>query len=139
MKSYEITARKEKGAEEHTVNLDLPETTQEAISVYGEGVTFSRFLSALIVDAQAYMRGQMNKENPIFGRALQTALTEWKPGVRNVGPGRIETLKARLAKLSPEERAALFAGLTASQASDNVTNESRPQTQPKAAAAGTRR
>lgn len=129
MKTEKISARIKSGdaaGREGTVELELPETTQEAVEKYGEDVVFSRFRAALIIDAQSYMRSQLGKESEPSAEELQTALEEWKPGVRPAGKSTTEKASDLIAKLTAEERDELFAKyMEEQQANSGGSNRGR--------------
>lgn len=116
MKEVQVTARIGKDGPPHTVTFDECETVAELIETYGEEVVLGLALSDLTVRLQGFMRSKVNAKEPLLGDDLQTAVDEWKPGTRSTGPGRVERLKERIAKMSPEEKAALLAELSGTPA-----------------------
>lgn len=116
MKDIEVTARIGKEGPAHTVNFSECETVDEMIETYGEAIVLGLAQSDLTVRLQSFMRSKVSAKDPLTGDALQAAVDSWKPGVRSSGPGRVERLKDRVAKLSPEEKAALLAELTGTTA-----------------------
>lgn len=91
-----------------TVKYDLPDTVSEAVSKYGEEVVYSRFKASLVIDLQAFMRAKLTGEK-FDSSTLQAAVDGWQPGVRAKGKSVAEKVQDLLSKLTPEQRAELFA------------------------------
>jgi len=111
MSLQEISAQVTKGTRAnvpYTVKYDVPETVNEAITRYGEEIVYSRFAASFVIDLQAFMRGQIQKDEAT-PESVQLAVTEWKPGMKKRGKSVVEKLQDMLASLSDEERAALLA------------------------------
>lgn len=106
MKTQKITARPGEDGVPMSVDVNLPETVDEAVKTYGEAAVYSRFLSALVIDMQAAMRTRMKAGKT--EKDISTELASWKPGVRVAGATPIEKAKGLLSKLSPEERKELL-------------------------------
>ena len=73
------------------VHLDVPETLDEARSLYGEEVALSKINAAVRVDAQAFGRHRLERGVPVedlqgyfdnvnFGNA-NAPVAPWKPGI----------------------------------------------------------
>ena len=98
--------------EEFVVNIDLPESLEEAKDRYGEPLVFSYFNADLAIAVQAFVRTQIKKDGAT-AEAVQTAVDEWKPGMKVRGKSVTEKARDLLGKLSDEDRAELIASLTA--------------------------
>ena len=95
-----------------SVDYDFGDNLDEAVSVYGEEVVFSRYKAAAVIDLQAYMRNQIRAEKS--EAEIRTAVSEWKPGVKqSSGKSKEERAREILGKLSAEERAAILAEFAA--------------------------
>lgn len=131
MKTFKIAAKTKNPERQLTVELPQPETLNEAIDVWGEKVVFNRAVAAVTIDIQAKMRGfmvdKLDKEGKVTASAktdeeIQEALSNWKPGEKTIQRKTpIEKLKQIMAKMSPEDRAALLA--TAADALDDDEEE----------------
>lgn len=114
MSIQEITAKVTKGDRanvEYTIKHDVPETLGEAVSRFGEEIVYSRFLASYVIDLQAFMRGQIAKDEFTLDK-MQEAVNNWRPGLKKRGKSVTEKLQEMLASLSEEERAALLAEFT---------------------------
>ena len=110
MKTLDVSVKPDAKASAVSFKLNLGENTAELVKQFSEEVIFNMAKSAIVVAVQGYARNKMNaKENPVkAGVALQNAINAWKPGIRASGTSALEKLKERLAKLTPEQRAALL-------------------------------
>jgi len=88
-----------------SVEMNVPETTEEAAKIYGEDVVYGLMLAALKVDAQRICRAAETVEG------AQAAISEWVPGVKRARVGGVseDALVARLQKLSPDKLASILA------------------------------
>lgn len=110
----EVKATKEIGGEKKEVVclVDLGDNLEDAVERFGGEVVFSNFKRAATITAQAAMRRFL--EQGMSDNLVADKMNSWRPGValeRNVDP--VAALKAKFAKMSPEERAALLAELGA--------------------------
>ena len=94
------------------VSYNFGTSLADAVEKFGEDVVLSGFRRTSVITAQGIMRrlakaGKSDAE-------IQDAITAWKPGVameRVMDP--VATLKARIANMTPEERAKILAELQA--------------------------
>lgn len=112
MKTSNFNVKKDEESPSTTLNYQEAESLDELVEQFTEEVVFSHAMSSLMVWRQGFARGQMKAKDPKTGKALQEALDEAKPGVRAPAADRVEKLRDRLDKLSPEEKAELLAQLT---------------------------
>lgn len=110
----EVKATKEIGGEKKEIvcMIDLGDNLEDAVERFGGEVVFSNFKRAATITAQAAMRRFM--EQGLDEASVAAKMGSWRPGValeRTVDP--VAALKAKFAKMSPEERAALLAELGA--------------------------
>lgn len=91
-----------------TVEVNIPEGTDNLVKAYGTEVVGSAAQGAIIISLQAFMRRLIEKgKNAI---EIQAEAAKWKPDVRTiVKQSALEKATAGLDKLSDEERKALFA------------------------------
>jgi len=101
-----------------SVEVEMPETTKEAVSMFAEEVVLSYFLADLTVALQSAMRGKMVATEDgvktitgIKAKDLQTFADDWAPGKKQRGRPAEERLAADIEKLSPEQKAALLKSL----------------------------
>lgn len=94
--------------QEFTVKVDLPDSTQEAITRYGEELVYNRLMASLTIDLQSAMRTQIRKED-FSVEKLEAHIAEWRPKLKARGRSVPEKITDMLAKLSPEEREAVLA------------------------------
>jgi len=98
----------DRAGEIFTVKTDLPENTDEALEKWGEEVVFSRFNASIVIDVQALMRRNIQKDEATAG-LVQEAVDKWKPDVKQAGKPPSEKIDDLMARLSPEERANIIA------------------------------
>lgn len=91
-----------------TVEVNIPEGTDNLVKAYGTEVVGSAAQGAIIISLQAFMRRLIEKgKNQV---EIQAEASKWKPDVRTiVKQTALERATAGLDKLSDEERKALFA------------------------------
>ena len=95
------------------VEFDFPESTEEAVALWGEKVCFSKINAAVTVDLQGFIRRHMEKGKT---EAQIKALLEnvnadnpeaqpkaWAPGVSAVKKSKVERLLDKTADLTDEE------------------------------------
>ena len=112
MKELTVSAKVGKDGVEHSVTIDFPETLDEMIEAYGEEVVFGQAKANIVVGLQGNIRSRVSSEkDPKTGKALQESFADWKPGTRQPGVAKIEKMKDRISKMSPDEKAALLAEL----------------------------
>lgn len=95
MKSQEVSAKSPKLERESLCYVEVPETVEEAIEVFGSDAVNSNAISNWVVTLQAAVRrmhtaGKTEEE-------IQTAMASAKMGVATSG-GRIDPIQASLAK-----------------------------------------
>lgn len=97
---------------ETVVLVDLGKDVQDAIEKFGADVVFDNFRRSATITAQAAMRRCL--EAGLDQAGIEAKMASFKPGVameRVIDP--VAALKAKIAKMTPEEKAALFAELGA--------------------------
>lgn len=91
-----------------SVEYDFGDTLAEAVEKFGEEVVFTRYKAAAVIDLQALMRNMIRAQKS--EDEIREAVSEWKPGVRQLkGKSKEERARELLGKLSAEERAAILA------------------------------
>ena len=88
------------------INLRVPETLDEARSMWGEEVALSKAISAVKVDAQRIARSAENADK------AQEAINSWVPGVakeRESTGASLENFAKKLSKMPKEKLAELLA------------------------------
>lgn len=96
--------------EEFVVNLDIPESIDEAKEKLGEPLVFSYFLADYTIAAQSMIRSHIKKDGAT-PETVQKAMDEWKPGVKVRGKPLKEKALDLVSRLTDEERAELIAAL----------------------------
>ena len=110
-----ITAKYGDGENSETCKYDFGEDLSAAIELFGEEIIFVNFRAQCIIGIQSHMRNEMRsvdsegKATPVLGKGLQKSVTAWKPGAKKPAKSATERAKETMGKLSPEQRAALFA------------------------------
>jgi hypothetical protein len=101
-----------------SVEVEMPESTKEAVSMFGEEVVLSYFNADMTVAMQSALRGKMTvtedgekSATGIKAKDLQTFANEWKPGKKQRGRPAEERLADDIQKLTPEQKAALLKSL----------------------------
>lgn len=95
------------------VNYDVPEKLEDLRKRFGDEVVAAHCHGSVVISLQAFMRRKIEKGTAPAD--LQKEVSAWKPDVRTAGPKQsaFEKVSSNLDKLSPEERKALLAKLTA--------------------------
>jgi|SRR6185437_1233575 len=133
MKDLTISAKVGgKDGETHEITVPFPETLDEAVEAYGEDVVFANFKANCVVGLQGNIRSRVEGKEPKTGKALQDTFADWKPGTRASGIGRVEKLKERIKKMSPEDKARLLEELNAG---DDEEEAAKPAPRAKTPAA----
>jgi hypothetical protein len=108
----EISAKTKEHPEAVVVNYDIPDTLNDLVGKFGEGVIASNAKGALVISLQSFMRRHLDK-----GQAeLQKLVDTWKPDVRSAaGPKKsaFEKVQDALGGLTPEQRVELIKALKA--------------------------
>lgn len=96
---------------------EKPGKVADVVAKFGEDIVMAHVISSFTVAAQGFVRARMkaylDKKEAIDGKAIQKALSEWKPGLRVPGKSKAEKIKDEFGKMSAEERSALLAALKA--------------------------
>lgn len=115
MSKHEILVRPAQGKQPIKVTYDIPDDIDGAVKKWGHEVVYNRFRAALVVDIQGLCRSKATKEDgaavPVAD--VQKALDAWQPGVKQRGKSAEEKAIEAFDKLSPEERDAVLAAVTA--------------------------
>ena len=111
----DVTASLGKGGESETCSYDFGADLDNAVEKFGAEVVFANFRAQATIGLQAFMRNSMRltdsegKLTPVRGKALQKEVTAWTPGEKKPARSPVEKAKDQMGKLTPEQRAALFA------------------------------
>ena len=106
------------------VEVDIPATLDALVSKFGADIVASNAVDSLVITVQAIMRRMMvpkvDKDGKVTAPAstveqIQAAVAAWKPDVRTVAVKQtaFEKATSSLAQLTPDERKALLARLSA--------------------------
>jgi len=95
-----------------SIDYNFGATLEEAVEMFGAEVVFSGFVADAKVGLQAYVRARLGKTDEEFmtDEQIIAEAEAWKPGQRKQAADPMAKLQALLAKLSPEQRAALLEG-----------------------------
>ena len=103
--------------------VNIPAKLTEMVKLFGEDVVTASATTGFVLDVQALERRMLFPKLDKAGKVvappstpaqIQTAVTAWKPNVRNmVRQTAAEKVFSSLDKLTPEEKKALLARLTA--------------------------
>ena len=106
-----------------TVECNIPATLADKVKLFGEDVVNSAVEDSLVISVQSIMRRMMSPKfdkagkktaDPSSAAQIQAAVTAWKPDVKSVvRQSAFEKASSSLEKLTPEERKALLAKLSA--------------------------
>lgn len=105
----DISAKKKDSEKVVTVSFDMPETLEGLTEKFGAEVVASAAIDSFTISVQSLIRRHFEKSQ----EEIEAAVAAWQPGVRTAGVKKSPVEKARdaLSKMSPEDRAALFASL----------------------------
>lgn len=104
----QVTAKKGKDGTPVTVDVDFGDNLAAMVSKFGQDVVFNHARGSITVALQGWIRSQLDAEPPKTADQIIAAAKDWKPGQRKQGKSPQEKAKEQLAKLSPEQRAALL-------------------------------
>lgn len=120
-------------------NVNIPDTIEGMVKVFGNDVCRDRLRKMLIIDYQATARNKMVKKEEgvivgvgLKGAALQAEIDKYKPSVKKPGKSLVEKFREKAKTMSDEERRALLAELQG-------TGGAKSASAPKRAAAPVRR
>lgn len=102
----DITAKRKKSGKELSFQFDMPETLEALVERFGAEPIYTHARGSLIVALQGFVRGQLDRDKSEGD--IRKAIDEWKPGNRKPGKSPAERAREAMAKLSPEDRAALL-------------------------------
>lgn len=110
--SQQVVAAKvtegDRSGEVFEVKIDLPESIEEALEMYGPEISFSHLSASVIIALQSFVRIQIKKDGAT-PESVQEAVDKWRPGTKQRGRTMAEKVQDMLGKLSDEERADLLA------------------------------
>jgi hypothetical protein len=118
MSEIKIKAVDPKSKKTATVNFKLPDTTAQAVQMWGEDVVLGKVRRTVVIDVQAKIRNWLTQEKPLTEAEIQTAVNNWKPGVTAVKMSFAEKIAAKYAKneITDQDIEALSAKLKAMRA-----------------------
>lgn len=94
------------------VDYNIPDDLPGLQKAFGDAVVAAAAKGAIVISLQAFIRRHIEKGTVVA--EIQKAVTAWKPDVRSVvKQSALEKVSSNLDKLSPEDRKALLAKLSA--------------------------
>ena len=111
MKDLSVSAKDGKDGDTVSVVVQVPETAEEAIKVYGDGSVLSNALAHWVVTIQAGIRRLIKAKTS--AEAIQAKFTNAKMGVAaaRTGVDPIAAIKAKWPTMSAEDKKAFIADL----------------------------
>ena len=95
-------------------DVALGDSLEDATKLFGGEQIFRWAVSAAKVDIQAMIRAKMSAEKPPTDDELMKLVREWKPGAgARVRKSKAEKIRDEFSKMTPEEKRALLAQLSA--------------------------
>lgn len=95
-----------------SIDYNFGANLAEAIELFGEEAVFNGFVADGKVGLQAFVRARLGKteEEYMTDEQIIAEAEAWKPGQRKQAADPMAKLQALLAKLTPEQRAAILEG-----------------------------
>lgn len=108
----QVSCKNPSVSRELAVDYNFGENLAEAVEMFGEDVVFTGFVADAKVGLQAIVRARLGKSDDEYmsDEEIIAEAAQWKPGVRKQAADPMAKLQALLAKLSPEQRAAVLEG-----------------------------
>jgi hypothetical protein len=107
----EISFKTKELPESRKVNFDMPADLDALVAKFGADSVYQAAAGAYVISLQALARRHIEKSD----EEIQQLVTDWNPNERSpaVKQSAFERASSALSKLSPEEKAALLAKLSA--------------------------
>lgn len=95
-----------------SIDYNFGANLAESIELFGEEAIFNGFVADGKVGLQAFVRARLGKteEEYMTDEQIIAEAEAWKPGQRKQAADPMAKLQALLAKLTPEQRAAILEG-----------------------------
>lgn len=95
-----------------SIDYNFGDNLDDAIELFGKEAVYSGFVADAKVGLQAFIRARLGRvgEDYMTDEQIQAEAKTWKPGQRKQAADPMAKLQALLAKLSPEQRAAILEG-----------------------------
>jgi len=88
-----------------SVTWNTPDDVNGLVETYGSEIVYSHARRSIIIALQSYIRGMLDDGKS--QEEIQTAVNEWKPGLRKVGKTPLERARDEISRMSPADRKAL--------------------------------
>ena len=99
----------EKGARSITLEMPCAKDVNGAVKMDGEEIVFNYYVGQKKVGFQGWVRRML--KDGAKDAEITAKLADWKPGMKKPGKSAVEKAKDAFAKLSPEAKKELLAGL----------------------------
>jgi hypothetical protein len=118
----EISAKLKDAKEATKVNYNFPSDLKGLTEKFGAEVVFAKAMDSLVIDVQALVRRHLvtktDKDGKVISKPksaaeIQAIVAAWIPGVGSVRKTPVEKIGSLLSQMTPEEKKALLAQLTA--------------------------
>jgi hypothetical protein len=98
----ELTAKNGNDAKGVTAKVQLGENLDELGSQFGPEIVYSHARRSIVIAMQTSMRGMLDSgKSP---EEIQTAMVDWKPGVKRAAKSTYDRVKEDIARMSPEDK-----------------------------------
>lgn len=95
------------------VNFEFGDDIGNAVELFGEKVVFGLFVTATKQQLSDYVRKTLEKNEGLNQTAIQNLVNEWSPAVEKRSAANVKRALKTVNELSPEEKAALLAQISA--------------------------
>jgi len=118
----EISARLKDSKEAVKVTYNFPSDLKGLTDKFGADVVYAKAMGSLIIDIQAtirrYLVAKTDKDGKVVSKPktqaeIQAIISSWVPGVGAVRKTPVEKIGNLLSQMTPEEKKALLAQLSA--------------------------
>lgn len=123
MSKTELVKTKTADLPELSCEFTVPETLDEANSLWGDEVVLNKAIAQVRINFQAAVREKMtpDKEGNAKSEAeIKKEMAEWVPGVRAPAKSTVEKADDLFSKMTPEEKQDAFARLKALQKAEKA-------------------
>jgi hypothetical protein len=100
--SAELTAKNGNEAKGTTVKVQLGDTLDELGGQFGTDIVYSHARRSIVIAMQTSIRGMLEAGKST--EEIQSAMVDWKPGVKRAAKSTYDRVKEDIARMSPEDK-----------------------------------
>ena len=100
--SAELTAKNGNEAKSASAKVQIGETLEELGNQFGTDVVYSHARRSIVIAMQTSIRGML--EQGKSEHEIQTAMAEWRPGLKRPAKTPMDRVRDEIARMSPEDK-----------------------------------